>query len=52
MIEKISFILANRILLSSSEVNTDTDELETIKYGIECIINTLIPLTLFIIYFA
>lgn len=50
MIEKISFTLAEKILEIADSDYPDTDELEILKYGIECIINMLIPISFFVAY--
>lgn len=50
MIEKISAILAKWILQNTTTSPSDSDEYELLEYGIECIINTLIPIIFFITY--
>lgn len=50
MIEKISFLLAKKLLQNTDKDCSDTEELEILKYGIECIINILIPISFFTIY--
>lgn len=50
MIEKISFLLANKLVQNTNESNADTDDLKILIYGIECIINTFIPIIFFLVY--
>ena len=46
MFEKISMKLSQMITSNHS----DSDETDVIQYGLECIINTLIPIIIYTIY--
>ena len=48
MIEKISSVLAEKLLQNTND--SDQDNYEILKYGIECIINTFLPVIFFVIY--
>lgn len=50
MIEKFALTLATKLLQYNMDTKTDKNEIEIIQYGLECIFNTIIPLTLFVCY--
>lgn len=49
MIEKISRIISYRLLIAKGSDEINNDELEVLQYGLECIINTLIPIIILLI---
>ena len=55
MIEKLAFVLAKNIYLSVEtedihKNNLKNEEIEVLRYGIECIINMSIPLMFLLVY--
>lgn len=49
MIEKISRIISYRLLIAKDSDEINNDNLEVLQYGLECIINTLIPIIILFI---
>lgn len=49
MIEKISRIISYKLLLFRNADEISNDDLDILQYGLECIINTLIPIIIFLI---
>lgn len=50
MIEQISFYLASKIISTDKSQKYSSDDIEVIKYGIECIINTSIPIVFYLLF--
>lgn len=50
MIEKLSFHLASKIISTDKSQEYSSDDIEVIKYGIECIINTGIPIVFYLFF--
>ncbi len=50
MIEKISYYLAKKIITAQNGNWSENEYHNVIQYGIECIINTAIPITIYVIY--
>lgn len=49
MIEKISRIISYKLLIFRNADEINNDDLAILQYGLECIINTLIPIIIFLI---
>lgn len=50
MIEKISYYLAKKIITAQNGNWSENEYHNVIQYGIECIINTAVPITIYVIY--
>ncbi len=50
MIERLSFYLASKIISTDKSQRYSSDDIEVIKYGLECIINTGIPIVFYLLF--
>lgn len=50
MIEKLAYFLAKKMVAATAKNSKDSDDIEVLAYGFECIFNMLVPFICFLVY--